>query len=83
MIPIIEAGLAIIDKLIPDPVARQAAKIRLIEIQQAGQLAEQDATLKLATGQLRSTRWRPPALTGSSQGGARPWAGSALGALPT
>ena len=29
MIPIIEAGLAILDKLIPDPVARQAAKVRL------------------------------------------------------
>ena len=52
MIPIIEAGLAILDKLIPDPVARQAAKVRLLELEQAGQLAKLDATLKLAQGQL-------------------------------
>ena len=52
MIPIIEAGLAILDKLIPDPVARQAAKVRLLELEQAGQLAQLDATLKLAQGQL-------------------------------
>lgn len=53
MIPgILQAGLAILDKLIPDPVARQAAKVKLIELEQQGQLAALDAELKIATGQL-------------------------------
>lgn len=49
---ILEAGLAILDKLIPDPVARQAAKVKLLELEQAGQLAALDAELQLARGQL-------------------------------
>lgn len=49
---ILEAGLAIVDKLIPDPVARQAAKVKLLELEQAGQLAALDAELQLARGQL-------------------------------
>ena len=49
---IIEVGLAILDRLIPDPVQRQAAKVKLLELEQAGRLAELDADLKLALGQL-------------------------------
>lgn len=49
---ILEAGLAILDKLIPDPIARQAAKVKLLELEQAGQLAALDAELQLARGQL-------------------------------
>lgn len=52
MIGIVEAGIAILDKLIPDPVARQAAKVKLLELEQAGQLAALDAELQLARGQL-------------------------------
>jgi hypothetical protein len=49
---LITAGLAILDKLIPDPVARQAAKVKLLELEQQGKLAELQAELQLATGQL-------------------------------
>jgi len=40
MIPLIDAGLRIIDKIIPDPKAKAEAKIKLLEVQQAGELKE-------------------------------------------
>jgi hypothetical protein len=49
---ILEAGIAILDKLIPDPIARQAAKVRLLELEQQGKLAALNAELQLAQGQL-------------------------------
>jgi hypothetical protein len=56
MLPIIgtlvEAGLKIIDKVIPDPAAKAEAKLRLIELQQKGELAELAAETQLAMGQL-------------------------------
>ena len=48
---LVSAGLAILDKLIPDPIARQAAKVKLLELEQAGQLAALNAELQLAQGQ--------------------------------
>jgi hypothetical protein len=48
MLPILEVGLKLIDKLIPDRGAAQAAQLKLLELQQTGQLAELDASVKLA-----------------------------------
>lgn len=48
MLPLLDIGLKLIDKLIPDKGAAQAAQLKLLELQQAGQLAELDASLKLA-----------------------------------
>jgi hypothetical protein len=42
----------VIDKLFPDPAQRDQAKLRLLELQQQGDLAELDAEVKLALGQL-------------------------------
>jgi hypothetical protein len=49
---IIEAGLKIIEKVIPDPAARAEAQRKLIELEQAGQLEQLRADLQLAMGQL-------------------------------
>jgi hypothetical protein len=49
---LVKAGLAILDKLIPDPIARQAAKVKLLELEQAGQFRALEAELAIATGQL-------------------------------
>jgi len=43
---------SLIDKLFPDPQAANAAKLKLLELQQTGQLAELEAQSKLAQGQL-------------------------------
>ncbi len=68
---IIEAGLKIIDKVIPDPVARDQAKFRLLELEQAGQLEALKAEASLALEQVKVNaveaasvdpfvrRWRP------------------------
>lgn len=53
MIPgLIEAGLKLLDKVIPDPAAKADAQYKLMQLHQAGDLAELDAMLKLAQGQL-------------------------------
>jgi hypothetical protein len=68
---LITAGLKIIDKVIPDPGQRDAAKFKLLELEQAGQLAELKAETDLALEQIRVNaieaasqdpfvrRWRP------------------------
>lgn len=59
------------DKLFPDPQAAAQAKLKMMEMAQAGELAALDADLKLATGQmavntaeaqsgnLYASSWRP------------------------
>lgn len=49
LIPLL-AGL--MDRIFPDPAAAAAAKVQVMEMAQRGELAELDAKLKLATGQL-------------------------------
>lgn len=44
--------IGLIDKLIPDKGAADAAKLKLLELQQAGELAALDADLQLAMGQI-------------------------------
>jgi hypothetical protein len=48
-IPLIGKAL---DRLFPDPEKANEAKLKLFELQQEGQLAELDADLKLALGQI-------------------------------
>lgn len=48
---VLEAGLAIIDKLIPDPQAKAAAQLRLMELQQAGEFKALEIQLALSQSQ--------------------------------
>ena len=64
MIPLIEAGLRIIDKIIPDPEAKADATRKLLEIQQAGELAEVEAAMNVVVAEAKSehaltSQWRP------------------------
>lgn len=64
-------GSKVIDKIWPDPIERDKAKLRLMELQQTGELAILAAETDLAKGQLEInkveaqstdkfvTRWRP------------------------
>lgn len=61
---IVEAGLEIINKVIPDPAARDAARLKLIELQQAGGLKELDASMQVIIAEAQSehpltAQWRP------------------------
>jgi hypothetical protein len=54
----------VIDSILPDPKASADAKLKLLELQQAGELAALDADLKVALGQMainqeeaKSTNW--------------------------
>ena len=49
---IIGLGGKLIDKLIPDPAQKDAAKLKLMELQQTGELAQLNADTQLAQGQL-------------------------------
>lgn len=48
---LLSAGLSIIDKIIPDPAAKAAAQLALLQLQQTGQLAELQAGLTQQTAQ--------------------------------
>lgn len=68
---IIEAGLKVIDRVIPDPQAKAAAQLELMRLQQAGEFKELDAQLQQALAQAETnkveaasadpftSRWRP------------------------
>jgi hypothetical protein len=49
---VLDIGGKLIDRLWPDPAQREAAKLKLFEMQQNGQLAELAAETDLAKGQL-------------------------------
>ena len=49
---LISLGLGLIDKIIPDPQAKQAAQLELLKLQQSGDLAQLNADTSLAQGQL-------------------------------
>lgn len=64
MIPLIDAGLRIIDKLIPDPAAKAEAQRKLFELQQTGELAQIEAQTKVLVAEAGSdhpltSQWRP------------------------
>ena len=49
---ILNTGLAIIDKLIPDPAQKAEAKLKLLALQQQGEFKQLEADLQLAQGQI-------------------------------
>ncbi len=63
----------LIDRVLPDPEAAAAAKLRALEMAQRGELAELDASVRLAVAQIETNRadaqssdnfqrrWRPAA----------------------
>lgn len=53
---IIEAGLKIIERVIPDPQAKQAAQLELLKLHQAGEFKALEADLQLAMGQIEVNR---------------------------
>ena len=64
MLGIIDAGLKIIDKIIPDPAQREEAKRKLFEVQQAGELRELEAAASVVVAEAKSeysltSQWRP------------------------
>lgn len=64
MVPLLDVGLRIIEKLIPDPTAKAEAQRKLIELQQTGQLAELEAVTKVVVAEAQSahpltSQWRP------------------------
>lgn len=56
ILAVISAVVPLIDKLIPDPEAAAKAKLQAMELAQKGELAELDANLRLALGQLDVNR---------------------------
>jgi len=49
---VLEVGGKLIDRLWPDPAQRDAAKLKMLEMQQTGELAKLTAETELAKGQL-------------------------------
>jgi len=70
LIPVIGS---IVDKLIPDPKLAAETKLKAIELAQSGQLAQLDADLKQALGQIEVNKVE--AGTDLFRGGWRPFAG--------
>lgn len=64
MIPLLDAGLRIIDKLIPDPAAKAEAQRKLIELQQNGELKQIESATQVIVAEANSehsltSQWRP------------------------
>lgn len=71
MIPFLDVALKLIDKLLPDPAAKQAAQLELLKLQQAGEFKalESDMQIQLAQIDVNKTEaansspfvsgWRP------------------------
>jgi hypothetical protein len=70
---LLDAGLRILDKVIPDPQAKAAAQLELLKLQQAGEFRQLEADLQLALAQTEVNKveaassdpfksgWRPAA----------------------
>ncbi len=54
---LISAGLSIIDKVIPDPVAKAEAQRKLIEMQQTGELKELETKMEIVKAEAESSHW--------------------------
>lgn len=74
---IIPAVAQLLDKLIPDPQAAAEAKLKAIEMAQRGELAQLDAEMRLALGQLEVNK--AEASTDVFRGGWRPFVGWTCG----
>lgn len=65
--------IGIIDKIIPDPQAAAEAKLKTLEMAQRGELAQLDAEMQLALGQIETNK--AEASTDLFRGGWRPAVG--------
>lgn len=54
---VLEFGTAIINKIFPDKEAANAAKLRLLELQQAGELKELEAKAQIVNTEAASKHW--------------------------
>jgi hypothetical protein len=70
---IIEAGLKIIERVIPDPQAKQAAQLELLKLHQAGEFKQIEADLQVMLGQIEVNKVE--AAQDSFRGGWRPAVG--------
>jgi len=64
ILDVIGMGMKLIDKLIPDKEARAAATLKLMELEQAGDLKELDAAMQIIVAEAKSehpltSQWRP------------------------
>jgi hypothetical protein len=57
ILDILGIGAKLIDKLIPDPQAKAAAKLQLLELQQSGALAELTASSNIIQAEANSEHW--------------------------
>lgn len=75
---ILDAGMKVLDRVLPDPKAKAEAQMKLLELQQAGALKELDAELSLAVGQLEVNKVEAAA-PDAFRGGWRPFIGWVCG----
>ena len=54
---LITAGMALIDKLIPDKQAQADAKLKLLSLQQSGGLKEIEASMNVIVAEAKSEHW--------------------------
>ena len=58
MLQLLEVGAKLIDKLIPDPEAKQKAQLSLLELQQRGELKEIEAAMSAIVAEAQSNdKW--------------------------
>lgn len=70
---LIPAIMPLLDKILPDAAQKEAAKLKVIEMAQAGDLAQLDAEMKMALGQMEINK--AEATTDLFRGGWRPAVG--------
>lgn len=70
---LIPAVISVIDKILPDPQQAAEAKLRAVEMAQKGELAQLDADVRLALGQMEINK--AEATTDLFRGGWRPATG--------
>lgn len=54
---VVDIGLKLIERLFPDPEERDKAKLKLVEMQQSGELAHLDAAMKVIVAEAQSESW--------------------------
>ena len=74
VLPVLGVIGELLNKILPDPKAAAEAKYKLIELAQQGELAELNANLQIASGQIETNKIEA-AQPGIFKGGWRPGAG--------
>ena len=53
---LLDAGLKVLDRVLPDPAQKAAAQLELLKLQQSGEFRQLEADLQLALADRKSTR---------------------------